>query len=201
MAIAAAALLAIGITAAVAMGASAHRTHHRGPNSTSHKGPHHGTFHKGGLSISSSSFGNLPTGNPRIPNGGAAVTRYTLSNARGMSVSILDYGGIIQSLSVPDRRGHEDDVTLGFANIDGYTNAAYIASNPYFGAIIGRYGNRIAAGKFSINGTPYSVDINNNANTLHGGFIGYDKEMWNATEIPPSNGTVGLRLTSFPGSR
>jgi aldose 1-epimerase len=199
VAIAAASLLAIGTTAAVATSASGHRTHHRGPSSKSHKGPHHGDFHHGGLSISSSSFGNLPTGNPRIPNGGAAVTRYTLSNARGMTVSILDYGGIIQSLYVPDRRGHEDNVTLGFANIDGYTNAAYITSNPYFGALIGRYGNRIAGGKFSIGGHDYSVDINNNANTLHGGFIGYDKELWDATEIPPSNGTVGLRLTSFPG--
>lgn len=199
VAIAAVSLLAIGTTAAVATSASGHRTHHRGPSSKSHKGPHHGNFHNGGLSISSSSFGNLPTGNPRIPNGGAAVTRYTLSNARGMTVSILDYGGIIQSLYVPDRRGHEDDVTLGFANIDGYTNAAYITSNPYFGALIGRYGNRIAGGKFSIGGHDYSVDINNNANTLHGGFIGYDKELWDATEIPPNNGTVGLRLTSFPG--
>ena len=199
VAIAAVSLLAIGTTAAVATSASGHRTHHRGPSSKSHKGPHHGNFHNGGLSISSSSFGNLPTGNPRIPNGGAAVTRYTLSNARGMTVSILDYGGIIQSLYVPDRRGHEDNVTLGFANIDGYTNAAYITSNPYFGALIGRYGNRIAGGKFSIGGHDYSVDINNNANTLHGGFIGYDKELWDATEIPPNNGTVGLRLTSFPG--
>lgn len=199
VAIAAVSLLAIGTTAAVATSASGHRTHHRGPSSKSHKGPHHGNFHNGGLSISSSSFGNLPTGNPRIPNGGAAVTRYTLSNARGMTVSILDYGGIIQSLYVPDRRGHEDDVTLGFANIDGYTNAAYITSNPYFGALIGRYGNRIAGGKFSIGGHDYSVDINNNANTLHGGFIGYDKELWDATEIPPNNGAVGLRLTSFPG--
>ena len=199
VAIAAVSLLAIGTTAAVATSASGHRTHHRGPSSKSHKGPHHGHFHNGGLSISSSSFGNLPTGNPRIPNGGRAVTRYTLSNARGMTLSILDYGGIIQSLYVPDRRGHEDNVTLGFANIDGYTNAAYITSNPYFGALIGRYGNRIAGGKFSIGGHDYSVDINNNANTLHGGFIGYDKELWDATEIPPNNGTVGLRLTSFPG--
>jgi aldose 1-epimerase len=200
VAVTAAALLAIGLTAAVASGASAHRSHHHGPAFKWHKGPHHGSFHKGGLSIVSSSFGNLPTGNPRIPNGGAAVTRYTLRNARGMSVSILDYGGIIQSVSVPDRRGRDTNVALGFGNIDGYTNAAYIASNPYFGALIGRYGNRIAGGKFSLNGTPYSVDINNNANTLHGGFIGYDKEMWDATEIPPSHGTVGLRLTSFPGN-
>ena len=139
---------------------------------------------------------------PNIPEGGAAVTRYTLSNAHGMSVSILDYGGIIQSLSVPDRRGHINDVALGFANIDGYTNAAYLKSNPYFGAIIGRYGNRIGAGKFSIDGHDYSVDINNGANTLHGGFTGYDKEMWDATEIPPNHGTVGLTLTghSSPGS-
>ncbi len=195
VAIAAAALLAIGATAAVAIGASAHRTHHHGPPSKSHKGPHHGTFHKGGLKISSSSFGTLPDGVPNIPEGGAAVTRYTLSNAHGMSVSILDYGGIIQSLSVPDRRGHRDNVTLGFANIDGYTSDAYLTSNPYFGAIIGRYGNRIAKGAFSIDGTPYQVDINNGANTLHGGFTGYDKEMWDATEIPPNNGRVGLTLT------
>ena len=119
---------------------------------------------------------------PNIPEGGAAVTRYTLSNAHGMSVSILDYGGIIQSLSVPDRRGHIDNVTLGFANIDGYTNAAYLKSNPYFGAIIGRYGNRIARREvLDRRHITYSVDINNDANTLHGGFTGYDKEMWDAT--------------------
>jgi aldose 1-epimerase len=204
VAIAAAAALAIGITAAVALGASGHRASHHGSGSNgsgskSHKGPHHGDFHKGGLSITSKPFGKLPMGVGNIPQGGAAVTRYTLSNARGMKVSILDYGGIIQSLYVPDRKGHEANVTLGFGNIDGYTNAAYLKSNPYFGAIIGRYANRIANGKFSIDGTPYSVDVNNNANTLHGGFTGYDKEMWDATEIPPSNGTVGLRLTSFPG--
>jgi aldose 1-epimerase len=198
VAIAAAALLAIGTTAAVAMGASAHGAHHHGPKSESH-GSGHGSFHKDGLSIRNDPFGTLPMGAPNIPQGGAAVTKYTLSNARGMTVSILDYGGIIQSLYVPDRRGHEDNVTLGFANIDGYTNAAYLKSNPYFGAIIGRYANRIANGTFSIGSNNYSVDINNNANTLHGGFTGYDKEMWKATEIPPNHGTVGLMLTSFPG--
>ena len=188
-------VLTVGAVAALAVGASARSSQHHGPGSNSHKGHHGGSFHKGGLGITSEPFGNLPTGAPNIPEGGAAVTRYTLSNSRGMTVSILDYGGIIQSLSVPDRRGRKADVTLGFANIDGYTNAAYLKSNPYFGAIIGRYGNRIAGGKFSIDGTPYSVDINNNANTLHGGFTGYDKEMWDATEIPPNNGTVGLTLT------
>ncbi len=198
VAIAAAALLAIGATAAVAIGASAHRTHHHGPASKSHGGPHHGSFHKGGLSISGpEDFGLLPTGVPNIPDGGTMTHRYTLSNARGMTVSILDYGGIVQSLYVPDRRGHDDNVTLGFGNIDGYTNAAYLKSNPYFGAIIGRYGNRIANGKFSIDGTPYSVDINNGANTLHGGFTGYDKELWHADPIPPDGHTVGLKLTGI----
>jgi aldose 1-epimerase len=159
----------------------------------------HGQNHSNGLSISSSSFGNLPsTGDP--------VTKYTLTNGRGMSVSILNYGGIIQSLSVPDRRGQGTNVTLGFANIDGYTNPAYVKSNPYFGAIIGRYGNRIgpvggqvgpppAPPGFVLDGNTYTLDANNGVASLHGGFTGFDKLMWNATQIPPSNGTVGLKLT------
>jgi aldose 1-epimerase len=158
---------------------------------TSHGGPkHHGG--NNGLTITHESFGNLPATAPA--DAGAPVTKYTLTNARGMTVSILDYGGIIQALSVPDRRGHEDNVTLGFANIDGYTNAAYVKSNPYFGAIIGRYGNRIGGAKFTLDGTPYTLDQNNNGNTLHGGFIGFDKVMWEGTEVAPNHGTVGLKL-------
>jgi aldose 1-epimerase len=156
----------------------------------------HGPFHghsSHGLSITSSPFGSLP-------NGGPAVTKYTLSNARGMSVSILDYGGIIQSVEVPDRRGHEDNVTLGFANIDGYTNAAYIKSNPYFGAIIGRYGNRIAKGRFTLDGTVYSLDINNDPNSLHGGFQGFNVKMWDAQQLQGSN-TVGLKLSRVSAAK
>jgi aldose 1-epimerase len=145
----------------------------------------HGKSHSGGLTITKSSFGTLE---------GAGVDRYTLANARGMSVSILTYGGIIQSLSVPDRRGHVDNVALGFGTIDGYTNAAYVKSNPYFGAIIGRYGNRIAKGRFPLDGVTYSLDINNDPNSLHGGFKGFDKQMWVAQEVQRS-GTVGLRLS------
>jgi aldose 1-epimerase len=111
-----------------------------------------------------------------------------------MSVTVLTYGGIIQSLTVPDRRGHEDNVTLGFKDLAGYLSPAYIKSNPYFGAIIGRYGNRIAKGRFSIDGVQYSLDINNDPNSLHGGFEGFDRKVWTAQIVPGSN-TVGVKLS------
>jgi aldose 1-epimerase len=179
-------LVAALVTAPAGM---AKKSHHR-----------HGPNHSNGLTISSEGFGNLPAG---FHDAGAAVTKYTLTNKRGMSVSILDYGGIIQSLTVPDRKDHPDNVTLGFADIAGYTSPAYVKSNPYFGALIGRYGNRIgpvggqalAPPGFVLDGNTYTLDANNGVASLHGGFTGFDKLMWSATEIPPSNGTVGLKLT------
>jgi aldose 1-epimerase len=168
-------VLAVAVSAASASAAVKH-----GHNDN---GGHHG----GGLNITKEAFGTLPDG--------TAVDKYTLSNANGMTVSILTYGGIIQSLSVPDRGGHFDNVTLGFADLAGYLSPAYVKSNPYFGAIIGRYGNRIGGAKFTLDGTTYTLDANNGPNSLHGGFTGFDKVAWNAEVVPATDDSVGLRLS------
>jgi aldose 1-epimerase len=156
----------------------------------------------GELSVTKSSFGNLPPG-----MGGTAIDRYTLRNARGMSVAIITYGGVIQKLVVPDRKGRSANVTLGFKDIAGYTSEAYAEQNPYFGAIIGRYGNRIGGAKFTLDGVTYNLDANNGPNTLHGGFRGFDKVVWAAESFQTAK-TVGVRLTrtspdgegGFPGN-
>jgi aldose 1-epimerase len=137
-------------------------------------------------SITKSNFGTF---------NGAPVTKYTLRNSHRMTVSILDYGGTIQSVRVPDRRGRLRNVTLGFGNFAGYRSDAYLKSNPYFGALIGRYGNRIGGAKFTLNGVMYTLDPNNNGNTLHGGFTGFDKLMWTGTPVGPTANRVGLKLT------
>ena len=121
---------------------------------------------------------------------GQPVDRYTLKNCNRMEVKILTYGGILQSISVPDRRNRVANVTLGFDNLDDY-----VAMNPYFGCITGRYANRIALGQFTLDGTLYDdLAINNPPNTLHGGDKGFDKRVWDATPVTTSS-TVGLELT------
>jgi aldose 1-epimerase len=134
-------------------------------------------------SITSEPFGEMS---------GAPVSRYTLDSGNGMRVRILTYGGIVQSIEVPDRTGHVDNVVLGFPTLDGYLRNTG-SGKTYFGAIVGRYANRIAKGTFSLNGTEYHVPINNNGNSLHGGTAGFDTKVWQAS---PKNGTdsVGLKL-------
>lgn len=119
---------------------------------------------------------------------GQAVTLYTLTNARGARVQITNYGGIVQSLYVPDRRGRLGDVVLGFDSIPRYEK-----DSPYFGALIGRYGNRIAKGRFTLDGETHKLFVNNGPNSLHGGKVGFDKKVWTATTTKAAHG-VGLAL-------
>jgi aldose 1-epimerase len=128
--------------------------------------------------------------------GGVAVDRYTLTNGHGMTVRIITYGGIIQTLTVPDRRGHESNVVLGFPTLADYVkfNSPAAGGGVYFGALVGRYANRIAKGTFTLDGKTYHLPINNNGNSLHGGTSGFDQKVWSA-QVVHGNGTVGLRLT------
>ncbi|HUN65284.1 MAG TPA: aldose epimerase family protein [Bacteroidota bacterium] len=132
-------------------------------------------------SVRKEPFGRLPDG--------TAVDLYTMTASSGMEARVMTYGGIIVSLRVPDRQGNLDDVVLGFDSL-----RQYVEDSPYFGAIVGRYGNRIAKGSFTLNGKTYRLAVNNGKNHLHGGLRGFDKAVWNA--VPAVDGdTVSLTLT------
>src|SRR4029079_12698356 len=115
---------------------------------------------------------------------------YTLRNSKGVEAKITNYGGIVVSLKVPDRNGKFDDVVLGFNDLESYLTK----NDPYMGALIGRYGNRIAKGRFTLNGVEYKLAVNNGENTLHGGIKGFDKVVWKATSIRTKLGPA-LSLT------
>jgi aldose 1-epimerase len=142
------------------------------------------TMSNSNSSISKADFGKTPDGTP--------VEIYTLHNAKGAEAHIMTYGGIVQKLTMPDKNGNYADVVLGFDTLDGYTNPKYTGACPYFGALIGRYGNRIGGATFTLEGQTYTLAKNNNGNSLHGGLKGFDKVVW--TPVKADVGPEGPRL-------
>ena len=129
----------------------------------------------------------------KLPNG-QEVDQYTLKNANGMEIKISNYGGVITHLTAPDKDGKFEDIVLGFDSLAGY-----LTPPPYFGAIIGRYGNRIAKGKFTLDGKNYKLAINNNENHLHGGLVGFDKVLWNVEPVEGEESALKLTYLSKDG--
>jgi aldose 1-epimerase len=132
-------------------------------------------------SVTKAVFGTTPAGE--------TVDVYTMTNPEGMEVRAITYGGIITVLRVPDRDGRLDDIALGFDNLEGY-----LKNPPFFGAIIGRYGNRIGRGRFTLDGKAYTLAINNAPNHLHGGVKGFDKVVWQAESFKKDD-VVGVVFT------
>jgi aldose 1-epimerase len=131
--------------------------------------------------IAKTAFGQTPDGKP--------VDCYTLTNRHGVTAKIITYGALLTELRVPDRTGQLGDVVLGFDNLE-----QYVKGHPYFGATIGRVGNRIAKGRFALDGTPYTLATNNGPNHLHGGIKGFDKVVWQARPMKLKNGAA-VRFT------
>jgi aldose 1-epimerase len=207
--VAMACVLAVGAMAVMAGGASAHTKSHAAKKAKTAAG---------GLSITSQPWGIVPAHPPL--NEPLPVDLFTLTNAHKMTVKITNYGGVVQSIWVPDRRGEVKDVTLGFPDLQGYvtdfTNPpAGGSGDTYFGAIIGRYANRIANAEFTLNGTlfplgspqPPSPNPNNGPNLLHGGPNSYNTQAWKPTKSIGDH-SVSLKLTytdpdgfnGFPGA-
>ena len=123
---------------------------------------------------------------------GDSVTLYKLVNTNGMSMEVMDYGGIITRLTAPDRNGNYQDVVLGFESLQ-----PYLDGHPFFGALVGRYGNRIAGGKFTLDGQEFTLVKNNGDNHLHGGTLGFDKKVWDSRAMDtPEGPMLELRYTS-----
>ncbi|MAM58053.1 MAG: galactose-1-epimerase [Salinicola sp.] len=148
--------------------------------------------------IERSSFGRLADGRE--------VDCYRITNDNGIEMRVINYGGIIVSLKTPDRTGRLDDIVLGFDSIGDYLSDTYRQANPYFGALIGRYGNRIANGRFTLDGETYRLPTNDGPNTLHGGDVGFNQRLWHVEPFSSAEGR-GLVLTytspdgeqGFPG--
>src|ERR1017187_1062649 len=126
--------------------------------------------------------------------GGKSVDQYVLANAHGMTVRIMTYGATVTAIDVPDRGGNPDDIVLGFDDLKGYLQTV-----PYFGAIVGRVGNRIAKGLFTLDGKTYKLAVNDGPNHLHGGLKGFDKVVWDAAPVPGQDGSVRFSYLSKDG--
>ncbi|NVZ85389.1 galactose mutarotase [Pseudomonas yamanorum] len=150
--------------------------------------------HAAGLSSEHKPFGKT--------NDGTAVEQYVLRNSHGMQATVITYGAVLQSLKVPDKHGQFADVVLGFDNVQGYQ-----AGTAFFGATIGRFGNRLAKGTFELDGKRFQVPLNDGPNSLHGGPQGFDKHVWKAQPVK-QNDSVGVTLSylskdgemGFPGN-
>ena len=141
-------------------------------------------------SITSREFGRMPDGR--------AVTEYTLDNGRGLSLSAINLGGIVTALHVPDREGQSGNIVLGLPTLEDY-----LKPHPHFGTIVGRYANRIAGGRFTLDGVAHQVAVNNGANSLHGGHKGFGTRFWQIEEVPADAAldevAIELRYTSAHG--
>jgi len=144
-------------------------------------------------------FGS-PTPDTPYSNTPEQTFRYTLTNCNGVQIRLLTYGAITQSITVPDRHGHLKNIALGFATLNDYVNldspppTSPNFGGPYFGETIGRYGNRIAKGTFPLNGTKYTLPINNGVNSLHGGFVGFGNHIWHAAGVAKTHNSVSVTL-------
>jgi aldose 1-epimerase len=142
------------------------------------------------MSITSREYGRMPDGR--------AVTEYTLDNGRGLRLSAINHGGIVTALRVPDRHGHSANVVLGLPAL-----ADYLKPHPHFGTIVGRYANRIAAGRFTLDGVAHQLGRNDGANSLHGGPQGFGTRFWQIEPVSPEDAggdiAIELRCTSLDG--
>lgn len=150
------------------------------------------------MKITNTNFGIIDT---------QEVQLFTLKNNNGVEIKLTNYGGIVTSILTPDKNNNFRNIALGFAKLEDYVSKQYLDSGPYFGALIGRFGNRIANGKFSLVGVDYELAMNLPPNNLHGGVKGFDKIVWNAVPFENNDG-VGVELTylsvdgeeGFPGN-
>jgi aldose 1-epimerase len=140
------------------------------------------------MKLDKTNFGKLPDGRE--------IHLFILSNKNNITVKITNYGAIITSIEMPGRNGEKDNIACGFDNLTHYISDDYLGSYPYFGTIIGRFGNRIANGHLEIEGKTYQLAVNNGANHLHGGKSGFDKKLWEAETFESKN-KVGVKLSYF----